>query len=205
MRILQLLGVVLVSASLAACADGPSAPAGADGTQGGQGSKGDKGDPGPTGPAGAPGAPGATGARGDMGPAGPAGPMGPAGADGAPGTPGAAGPAGPAGATGPTGPTGPAGPAGGGAALSKSQVYIITTVTVVPASGGFYDVIARCKTSKDILLHGTCYSDGQPVRAASGVAEDDSGGKAGWDCTISAIPSTTASTVTSTATCITIP
>jgi collagen triple helix repeat protein len=205
MNVLHLLGVVLLSASLAACAEAPSPVAGTDGTQGAEGAKGDRGDPGPAGVAGPAGEKGLQGPKGDQGVAGPAGPGGTDGTPGAPGATGPMGPAGPAGATGPAGPAGPPGSGGGGAALTKASIYLVTINKTIPASGGFADVIARCKNTKDVLLHGTCYSDGQPVLAMAGVSENDPAGIAGWDCTISAVPSTTATTVTSTATCVTVP
>ena len=176
------IGIIIVSALLAACSSGESSTGGTvstapststcsvqqtntgavitcpDGTtatlsNGAQGSQGSTGDLGATGPTGPQ---GPQGPQGDVGPQGPAGAMGPVGATGPQGIQGPVGPQGPQGIQGVRGATGATGAAGIG--FDKAKLYEVTTTKSFGAGADCTTgctVEAVCQAG-DVLITWSC-------------------------------------------------
>lgn len=162
--------------------------AGAVGPMGPQGPKGDKGDPG---------VPGRDGAAAEKGDPGDVGPMGPAGPQGLPGVPGVAGPKGDPGA-----------PGLSGVLTSKASIYTVQeTVSIASGpNGAGGDVVAYCRSTKDIVLNGGCGKSspnyGQMLMNSRPWQATEMDQKSGWLCSYYNVSVPTAFAATAVVTCI---
>ncbi|MGD0779222.1 MAG: hypothetical protein ABR954_00330 [Dehalococcoidales bacterium] len=137
-KLIKILTLVIITATIIALFVGCAGTPGATGPQGPAGL------PGAIGPQGAAGLPGAAGSQGATGPQGPAGLPGAAAAQGAPGPQGpagATGPQGPGGPQGPAGATGPQGPAGLPGAAGTNYVVAMGTVDSTGNPHNMYNVM----------------------------------------------------------------
>ena len=162
---------------------------------------------GPEGPVGPSGPQGLTGLQGPKGATGPAGPEGPQGAKGDTGTQGPAGATGTTGMTGPQGIQGTPGTAGtpgvNGVLSGNSQLYLVETGGLVPANGSA-TISAKCATTKDIMLNGSCTSSYQGMYILSYPALATSSTPSSWQCNATSGISPAVG-ITAWATCISVP
>jgi hypothetical protein len=216
-----------VSFAPSARADEPAAAGQANGggdsctcQPGAKGDMGAQGIQGPAGPQGAPGKDGTSavcvndlnscppGVPGAQGPAGPAGPQGPKGDTGAPGkdgigTQGPQGPVGPMGPAGQPGAQGPAGPKGAdgadGTLITKSSMYVRASSLATSAAN---DAIAFCDDANDVVLTGTCSSEGSIWATIGAYLPTNPNSKSGWECKVSNIGG---NPVSASAVCLVVP